>query len=93
MLLKLVFSKLTLDEGKLTACYSAPFETVLKGVEFTNKIFEPQFSVKNRAFQPKMSKLLAKWNDFRTLRWISSIDCPELMLNHVKELLQMVNMA
>jgi len=93
MLLKLVFSKLTLDEGKLTAFYSVPFETVLKGVEFTNKIFEPQFSVKKRAFQPKMSKLLAKWDDFRTLRWISSVDCPELMLNHVKELLQMVNMA
>lgn len=88
MLLKLVFSKITLNEGKLKAFYSKPFETVLEGVKFTNKIFEPQFSIKNGAFQPKIGKLLEKWDDFRKLKWINSVDCLELMLKQIKEILK-----
>ncbi len=88
MLLKLIFSKLLLDEGKIIAVYSEPLKIVLEGVKFTNKIFEPQFSVKNRGFQPKMSKMLRAWDDFILLKWIDKIDCPELLMMQIKQLLK-----
>ncbi|GAI52914.1 unnamed protein product, partial [marine sediment metagenome] len=30
---------------------------------------------------------LAGWDDFRTLKWVDSVKCPELMLKQVEELL------
>jgi DNA invertase Pin-like site-specific DNA recombinase/ssDNA-binding Zn-finger/Zn-ribbon topoisomerase 1 len=88
MLLNLVFSKITLNNGKIKVVYSKPFEICLKGIEFTNKIFEPEFSKQGEPKAPKISILLRGWNDFRTLKWVEEIECPELVINQVKELLQ-----
>jgi len=41
----------------------------------------------------KFSKLpdwLPRWDDFRTLKWLDSIKCPELVVKQVKELLTTV---
>jgi hypothetical protein len=91
MLLNLVFSKLTLNNGKLKAFYSKPFEICLRGVHFTNKIFEPQFSIQKSPKRAKTDILLRGWDEFRTLKWIDVIDCPELIITQVKQLLQAQN--
>jgi hypothetical protein len=31
------------------------------------------------------------WDDFRTLKWIEEIECPELIIKQVKQLLQAYN--
>ena len=31
---------------------------------------------------------LAQWDDFRTLKWIDEVKCPELVIKQVEELLQ-----
>ena len=31
---------------------------------------------------------LARWDDFRTLKWIDSIKSPEFLLKQIRELLQ-----
>ncbi len=72
-LLDLIFSNLYLNEGKLTVFYTKPFEILANSVLATNKIFEPQFLTKKRAKSPEFAKLLARWDDFRSLRWIDSI--------------------
>lgn len=33
--------------------------------------------------------LLAQWDDFRTLRWIDSVKCPELLMKQIRGLLQL----
>lgn len=88
MLLNLVFSKLTLNEGKLKAFYSKPFEICSAWVKNSEKIFEPQFLIQKSPKRAKIGKMLPKWNDFRTLKWIKEIDCPELIIKQVKQLLQ-----
>ena len=32
---------------------------------------------------------LARWDDFRTLKWVDSVKCPELILGQVRQLLQL----
>jgi DNA invertase Pin-like site-specific DNA recombinase len=91
MLLNLVFSKLTLNNGKLKAFYSKPFEICLRGIQFTNKIFEPQFSIQKGPKRAKTDILLRGWDEFRTLKWIDEIDYPELIITQVKQLLQAQN--
>jgi DNA invertase Pin-like site-specific DNA recombinase len=91
MLLNLVFSKLTLNNGKLKVFYSRPFEICLRGVQFTNKIFEPQFSIQKSPKRAKTDILLRGWDEFRTLKWIDEIDCPELIITQVMQLLQAQN--
>ena len=48
-LLSLVFSNLYLNEGKLTAFYTKPFEILANSVIATNKIFEPPELLENKA--------------------------------------------
>lgn len=61
-LLGLVFSSLRLNEGKLKVSFSKPFEILANSVEITNKIFEPQKllenKAKNRASRPAFAGLL-----------------------------------
>jgi len=35
----------------------------------------------------ELAEMLARWEDFRTLKWIDEVKCPELMLKQVEELL------
>ncbi len=58
MLLSLVFSDLRLNEGKLKAVFSKPFEILANSVVKTNKIFEPRFSIKNQTKTPEFDTLL-----------------------------------
>lgn len=39
------------------------------------------------ALAPVRTHWLAKWDDFRTLKWIDSVKCPELVIKQVKGLL------
>jgi len=32
---------------------------------------------------------LARWDDFRTLKWVDSIKCPEFLMEQTKGLLQL----
>ncbi len=107
-LISLVFESLFLDEGRLTFSYSKPFKTLWEAVEITNsskvldlvkssdKIFEPanfrKSKTKSRAIDPTFAAMLAGWDDFRTLKWIDSIDYPELMVKQAQKLLQLNNL-
>jgi hypothetical protein len=54
------------------------------------KIFEPtKMNSKTGQKSPVCSIWRRGWDDFRTLKWINAIDCPELMLKQVQELLQL----
>ncbi len=100
-LIKLVFKELFLNGRELIFTYTKPFELLSKAIEETNssKIeISPQISAEK--FEPSKMKLKTgvkspvcsvwrtKWNDFRTLKWIEEIDCPELIIKQVKQLLQ-----
>jgi len=85
-LLSLIFSNLRLNEGKLSINYTKPFEILAGSVLATKKI-EPQFLTQKRAKSPEIAPLLARWDDFRTFKWIDSVKCPELVLKQTKELL------
>jgi site-specific DNA recombinase len=102
-LINLVFENLFLDEGRLTFSYSKPFKTLSEAVEITNsskvldlvkssdKIFEPasfrKSKTKSRAIDPTFAGMLAGWDDFRTLKWLDSIEHPELIMEKVQQLL------
>jgi len=73
MLLNLVFSKITLNNGKLKAVYSRPFEICLRGVQITNEIFEPQFSIQKSPKKAKNDILLRLMDEVRTCLIGSSI--------------------
>lgn len=45
---------------------------------------------KSRDSDPAFCELLARWDDFRTLKWIDAVKCPELMITQVKELLSII---
>jgi len=103
-LLNLVLNKLQLNNGKLNYIFSKPFELLSKAIKETNsskegnlidspaKIFELQKirsnGVKNRDFLPVCPVWRRRWDDFRTLKWVDSIDSPELVMKQVQELLQ-----
>ena len=75
-LIKLIFDKITLNEGKLTFAYSKPFEILSQAIKFTNsskvlnlakskpRIFEldklSSNKAKNRALHPVCSVLLRR---------------------------------
>ncbi len=102
-LINLVFENLFLDKGRLTFSYSKPLKTLSEAVEITNsskvldlvkssdKIFEQaNFRIsktKDRALDPAFADMLARWNDFRTLKWLDSIEHPELMMKKAQQLL------
>ena len=103
-LLNLVLDKLQLNNGKLNYTFSKPFELLSKAIKETNsskegnsidspaKIFElteiRSNDVKNRDFLPVCPVWRRRWDDFRTFKWVDSIDSPELMMKQVQELLQ-----
>ena len=103
-LLNLVLDKLQLNNGKLNYAFSKPFELLSEAIKETNsskegnlidspaKIFElteiRSNDAKNRDFLPVCPVWRRGWDDFRTLKWIDSIDCPELMMKQVQELLK-----
>jgi len=104
-LISLVFEELLLDEGKLIFTYSKPFQLLYEAINSTNsskvlslaesspEIFELSESLDNKgklkSFHPEFCKMLQKWDDFRT-RWEDVIDCYELAVKQVKELLNLV---
>ncbi len=103
-LINLVFENLFLNEGRLTFSYSKPFKTLSEAVEITNsskvldlvkssdKIFEPasfrKSKTKSRAIDPTFATMLAGWDDFRTLKWLDSINHPELIMEKAQQLLR-----
>ena len=104
-LLNLVLDKLQLNNGKLNYTFSKPFELLSKAIKETNsskegnlidspaKIFElteiRSNDVKNRDFLPVCPVWRRRWDDFRTRKWMDSIDSPELMMKQIQELLQL----
>ena len=103
-LIGLVFDNLFLDEGKLSFTYTKPFETLARAVKATNgpkvlnlaksspKTFEPAKNLvntsKNGVLHPEFAKLQGQWDDFRTLKWVDSLICPELVLTQTQNLLE-----
>ncbi len=103
--MNLVLDKLQLNNGKLNYTFSKSFELLSKAIKETNsskegnsidspaKIFEPAKiglnDVKNRDFLPFCPVWRRRWDDFRTFRWLDSIDSPELMMKQVQKLLQL----
>jgi len=99
-----VLDKLQLNNGKLNYAFSKPFELLSEAIKETNsskegnsidfpaKIFEltkiRSNDVKNRDFLPVCPVWRRRWDDFRTFKWVDSIDSPELMMKEVQELLQ-----
>ena len=100
-LIKLVFKELFLNEGKLIFTYTKPFDLLSKAIEETNsskvaispqltsKIFEPsKMNSKTGVKPPVCSIWRREWDEFRTFKWIESLDCPELIMKQVEQLLQ-----
>jgi len=58
--------------------------------ELPAEIFEPHESPvktnKNRAFGPEFEVMLARWDDFRTFRWLGFVEKSEMMLQEIKEM-------
>jgi len=48
---------------------------------------KPMNEAQKAALAPVRTHWLAKWDDFRTLKWIDSVKCPELVIKQVKGLL------
>ncbi len=102
-LINLVFENLFLNEGRLTFSYSESFKTLSEAIEITNsskvldlakssdKIFEPasfrKSKTKSRAIDPTFAQMLAGWDDFRTLKWLDSIEHPEVVMEKARQLL------
>ena len=65
---------------------------VLSLAESSPEIFELSENLDNKgklkSFHPEFCKMLQKWDDFRT-RWEDAIDCAELMMKQVEELLEL----
>lgn len=57
-LLSLIFSNLSLNEGKLKVSFTKPFEILVNSVKATNEIFEPQSLSKKRAKEPAFTTVL-----------------------------------
>jgi hypothetical protein len=100
-LMKLVFKELFLNGNKLAFTYTKPFELISKAVKETNSSkITVSLQISSEKFEP--SKMNSKtgvkspvcpvwrraWDDFRTLKWIDEIECPELIIKQVKQLLQ-----
>jgi hypothetical protein len=99
-----VLDKLQLNNGKLNYTFSKPFELLSKAIKETNsskegnsidspaKIFELKEirsnDVKNRDFLPVCPVWRRRWDDFRTLKWVDSVDSPELVLIQTQKLLK-----
>ena len=82
-LMQIVFKNISLLEGNIIYSYEEPFDILAEAVEATNsskalnsskepeKIFEPSDlrlkTNKNRALDPEIATVLARWYDFRTL--------------------------
>ena len=104
-LLNLVLDKLQLNNGKLNYAFSKPFELLSNAIKETNsskegnsidspaKIFELKEirsnDVKNRDFLPVCPVWRRRWDDFRTLKWVDSVDFPEKIIRQTQELLQL----
>ncbi len=102
-ILSIVFDKLLLDEGKLVPHFSKPFEFLSDVIKETNGSKVPDFTKspsevfelarigsnkrKNREPVPACSVWRRNWDDFRTMKWIDSINYPELMMKQVQQLL------
>ncbi len=108
MLLKLVFAKLLIDDGKVVYNFTEPVKTLASVVNATNgsKIadlaglssskFEPQKNgltkPKNGALRSVHPRWLACVERFRTLKWAESVENPELLLEQAKELLGLIKL-
>jgi hypothetical protein len=103
-LIKLVFKELFLNGNNLIFAYTKPFELLSKAISETNgsnieipcqistEKFEPlKMNSKTGVKAPVCSVWRRIWNDFRTLKWIEEMDCPELIIKQVKQLLQAHN--
>jgi hypothetical protein len=103
-LIKLVFKELSLKGNNLIFTYTKPFELLSKAISETNgskieippqfqaKKFEPlKMNSKTGVKSPVCSVWRRIWNDFRTLKWIEQLECPEIIIKQVKQLLQAVN--
>jgi DNA invertase Pin-like site-specific DNA recombinase len=103
-LIKLVFKELYLNGNYLAFTYTKPFELISKAIKETNSSkIEISLQISSEKFEPaKMnSKTGVKspvcpvwrraWDDFRTLKWIEEIECPELIIKQVEQLLQAYN--
>jgi DNA invertase Pin-like site-specific DNA recombinase len=100
-LIKLVFKELLLNRNNLAFTYTKPFELISKAVKETNgSKIKISLKISSEKFEP--AKMNSKtgvrapvypvwrrvWDNFRTLKWIEEIECPELIIKQVEELLQ-----
>lgn len=87
-------SNLTLFNKIVGVRLEKPLEWAKEAIEKIPEI-SPMFEPKEKgyteaqmfAFYSKNPVLLAKWDDFRQINWIKEIECPELTLLQIKELL------
>ena len=103
-LIRLVFAKLILDEGKLSWEYSKAFKILSQAVEetncskvqklddFENKTFEhhkkPSNSIKKDALLPLRPIWLERWYEFGRIDWVSELEYPEWTVKEVGRFLQ-----
>jgi|GEM_PF-319005 len=96
-LLRLVFEKITIDEGKIYFAYSKAFKLLSEAVHATNSTKIKKLVVARiKNFEPKEKTdligqmdgyyayrptLLATWDDFRQTRWEEEIEFSEQIFN------------
>lgn len=104
-LINLVFSKIWLNEGKLTVEYTHLFKLLAIAVKLTNSskvddvvnfntnIFERQEKIdltdQKAILRTTCPAWLAAWSDFRTINWIKDIEQPQSVAEQIVYLLGM----